>query len=244
MSKAKMATTALAFVTGSALAVSSASATVIFDGTSDYLFGQGGIASGPPQNKFVLENNGTSVLDPNLFSVFGSDAAGSIGDGTDNVVALPGEDTLRITAKLTPEDSGLAGRTLILQLSEFNADVDNGVDPIADRHENFNYAIDPNSFVQGVFTSIQIPVSAAVFVFSSFPDGSGFNVNPINGVLDSSTLGISQIAPQDPTSDGATSDNPLGGTIGIEIRSIKLVPEPASLALIGLGGLGLLRRRA
>jgi hypothetical protein len=244
MRMVKSMSKAVAMIAGGVFVTSTASATVVFDGTtSDFYHGQNGSTTSPLGGKFVLDNLGTGPLDPNLFSLFVIDAAGSIGPD-DNVVALPGETTIRITARLTPEDSGLPGRTLIAQLSEFNANYDNGVDPIADRHENFNYAVDPNDFVQGVFTSIEFPASSAVFVFTSFPDGSGFNPNPINSILDASTLGVNQFSPQDPTSDGATSSNPFGGTIGIEIQSIELVPEPASLALLGLGGLAVLRRRA
>lgn len=237
---------AVAMIAGGVLVTSTASATVVFDGTSDDLGFFNGSRTAPPVNEFLLENNGIggALPEPNLFTNFDVDAAGSLGDGTDNVVASAGEDTVRITAKLTASDEPTPGRIVIVQLSEFNASVPDGSGGFVDRHENFNFVLSMDLLNSSTLTVVDIPVAAAAFVFTSFPDGSGFSTSVINGILDSTTLGVTKLAFQDPTGDGVTSSNPLGFDIGIEIASVELVPEPASMALLGLGGLAVLRRRA
>jgi len=83
-------------------------------------------------------------------------------------------------------------------------------------------------FTPGSFDVAVGGASASVSTTSANLDGDVYWFD-VTGLVDGDVISI--------TVDGSTSENLLGGIITAE------VPEPGSLALIGLGGLAMLRRR-
>lgn len=77
------------------------------------------------------------------------------------------------------------------------------------------------------------------YVFMADPGWSGSLVNLVTLQFDVTELSTISISP-DSLRGGILGDY---GTIGTQGITVQLIPEPATLAILGLGGLALLRRR-
>lgn len=131
-------------------------------------------------------------------------------------------DSLEITLKVN--DAGGAGPTDVLFLL---LDQD---DDLAATGEAYLYQVDLSLFSTTEFTTVNI---GPIADFDEGPNGA-FGRGPGDGVLNLGVGGDGLYEFQIQT---------LAGTPNFTVASVEVVPEPASAALLGLGGLAMLRRR-
>jgi hypothetical protein len=210
-----------------ALTTSSARAEFFEFNTSTVLSGaSGGSVSG---NTFTSTLGNTVQLIP-LSSTAGTPHLNGTGTGSDIVTTNINADSTQTTAV---ENIGF-DFTTTLNLQDFNAVLDPGLPPVPPGTPRGTGSILISGRLQGTIGNFTVNL-----------DLMNYATNPSNGIVATPPSGTVYQVTVSPTGGYTAPGLDNLGTLGANVR-VAAVPEPASMAMLGLGGLGALamfRRR-